>query len=244
MNIIYLSVKESPKDKYDLTYSFLKKEGLFENAGTYSCISSNEERVRGIVNDLIKSEDFGKIYYSALPKMIELFYPQSKHKSEENNNGSSTSQRQFIQVTECPVLFDHGFRKKYERFTTQLNLITEIAGKLKDQGFSDVAEKALEFQEKVWEATNLFIENPTKEKYLAFKKTVDMASKDASPALGTHRGYEQLLGNMLLAILGFGVFYGIAVWRNGGLFFKTNAQENVDLVIAMTNDLEPFPMAL
>ena len=249
MNIFYLSVMESPtsQDKYDLIcHSYLKKEGRFTDAFSSKVESSTEERARDIVNELIKPEDCGKIYYiSARPEIIELFKPEWKHKSEENNNDSSTSQPRFILVTELPVLFDPGFRKKYELFTTQLNLITEIAGKLKERGFDDVALKAFEFQQSVLEATNLFIENPTKEKYLAFKETVNAASKVASPALGTHRGYKQLLGNMLLAILGFGVFYGIAVWKNGGLFFKTNSQENVDLVIAMTNDLEPLiPMAL
>ncbi|MCL5273103.1 MAG: hypothetical protein M1486_07385, partial [Gammaproteobacteria bacterium] len=64
------------------------------------------------------------------------------------------------------------------------------------------------------------------------------------PELEHHRGLKQLLGNILLAVLGFGVVYLAAAAINKAvtgnfLFFKTESAKIVDDIKSNVNEFEP-----
>lgn len=57
--------------------------------------------------------------------------------------------------------------------------------------------------------------------YIKFKDQAKKAIDHAHTELDNHRGWKQVLGNIGLAILGFGVFYLAAVLINRNVFFNT-----------------------
>jgi hypothetical protein len=132
------------------------------------------------------------------------------------------------------------FLDKIESLQAQLNLIKIKENDLKNRGYEKATNQANTFHHTVSSELSNFLQNPTAENFKSFKDQVQTAYVQASPDLGTHRGYKQLLGHVLLAILGLGVFYGIAVWKNGGFFFKTDSMEKIDSAVKICNSLDVF----
>ena len=244
----FLKLEKSPdqsQDKYNmqLVVVSVEKEPFSFKSEKSSLLGASLSRVLQYVCATLKAhpvEDTGEpcqFYLSANEEIIKLFNHDLNKKRQEDNSASSA-----IRVTPLiglQGLFDGKYQEKCHLFEAQLGLIAEKVVSLRRRGYEAVADKAQNFHTFVSDAANLYFQNPTVEQYQDFRNKVNKAYIEASPDLGTHRGYKQLLGNVLLAILGLGVFYGIAVWINGGLFFKTDSMEKVDSLIAISNNLAP-----
>lgn len=86
--------------------------------------------------------------------------------------------------------------------------------------------------------------NPNKEAFKTFKTQCDVSIEKSRPELEHHRGLKQLLGNILLAVLGFGVLYLAAAAINKAvtgnfLFFKTESAKIVDDIKSNVNEFDP-----
>lgn len=125
------------------------------------------------------------------------------------------------------------FFSKIERvkseFAIELETIRNKSKKLRDDGHITAANKALELYQRLGIHANTYFLNPEQSNYIEFKKQVKDNIKDAYDELSQHRGWKRLLGNIALAILGFGILYLAAVMINRNIFFnKTDSAEKLD----------------
>lgn len=118
-----------------------------------------------------------------------------------------------------------------EQFLIQLKSISRKADFLEQDGHKQAANCAHRLYETIhahydhW--INKEITNQT------FQTQCSQAIDTARPELEKHRGWKQLLGNLMLAIVGLGVFYVAAGLINKAvtghfLFFKTDSQQKID----------------
>lgn len=162
----------------------------------------------------------------------------------QNNNNASK-----IKFIGLQGLFNDEFLKKHRQFEDQLALVADKVQNLHERGYEVLARKMNGFHDWVLEAAKAYFINPTVENYNRFKNSVDNAyiAKillnaedviDPETDFQMHRDCKYILGNILLAILGLGVFYGIAVYLNGGLFFqKTDSLEKIDALFTASHNL-------
>jgi hypothetical protein len=136
-------------------------------------------------------------------------------------------------------VFNEEYISKCKVIQENLKLINEKAINLEQRGFKVAARYAKNFYENVSRDANSYFLKPTKENYDHFKKSAESEYNRAYPTLKKHRGYKQLLGNILLCILGLGYFYILAVWKNKGLFFQTDSKEKIDSAYKACSEL-PF----
>ncbi|KTD31655.1 Dot/Icm T4SS effector [Legionella moravica] len=104
-----------------------------------------------------------------------------------------------------------------------------------------VAETLLE---NLVSAKSAYDVNPNKESYQHFKTQCVASIDQARPELERHRGLKQLLGNIVLAVIGLGVVYLAAAALNKAvtgnfLFFKTNTAKIVDEIKSNVDEFEP-----
>jgi hypothetical protein len=119
--------------------------------------------------------------------------------------------------------------KKRNEFTLQLNIIATKAAKLRHDGYITAAEKAEQLHTNLSLHSKTYFDNPTKEAYGSFYNKTKKELETAHQELDKHRGWKRVLGNIGLAILGFGVIYIAAVLINKNMFFnKTDSAEKLD----------------
>jgi hypothetical protein len=119
--------------------------------------------------------------------------------------------------------------KKKREFDSQLNIISKKAVKLRTDGHLTAADKADELHTSLIRHSQIYFSNPTKEAHIAFKNQSKEDIKKAHEELDKHRGWKRVLGNIGLAILGFGILYIAAVLINRNVFFnKTDSTEKLD----------------
>ena len=86
-----------------------------------------------------------------------------------------------------------------------------------------------------------YMSSPTYTNYRNFHADAKKSIEDASELKNHRQLWKVILGNILLAIVGIGVIYGIAVARNGGFFFgKTKSQELIEELDITKRDI-PCP---
>lgn len=120
-----------------------------------------------------------------------------------------------------------------EHFNTQLKLLLDknlkfykraLSNDKDTQKFWDAYLASYKLYDKLKTTSSAYFKSPSKDGFIEFKKNCDQAIKNSRGILEQHRGFKQLLGNLALAIIGLGVFYGIAVGinyvNNKSLFFK------------------------
>jgi hypothetical protein len=112
---------------------------------------------------------------------------------------------------------------------TQLSVISEKATKLRNDGHLTAADKADQLYTNLTKSSQTYFAYPTEEAYVTFKNQIKDDIKNAHKELDKHRGWKRLLGNIGLAILGFGILYLAAVVINRNVFFnKTDSAEKLD----------------
>jgi hypothetical protein len=110
----------------------------------------------------------------------------------------------------------------------------------------DVAQTLLEDLVK---AKSTYDVNPNQEAFKKFKTQCDTSIEKSRPELEQHRGWKQLLGNILLAVLGFGVVYLAAAAINKAvtgnfLFFNTKSSKIVNDIKSNLDELEPTQLTI
>ncbi len=119
--------------------------------------------------------------------------------------------------------------KKQVPFNGQLKLILEKASQLRKDGHLTAADAADHLYKKLNTQAQNYFSDPTEEAYNAFKEQAKAEIKQAHIELDKHRGWKRVLGNVFLAIIGFGVLYLAAVLINRNVFFNnTDSSEKLD----------------
>lgn len=131
--------------------------------------------------------------------------------------------------TKKEIEFSSNLKKKIKAFTSQLDVILEKGKQLRKDGHLIAADKADELHRNLTIRSKKYFSNPIKDNYTIFKKlSIDDINK-AHIELDKHRGWKRVLGNIGLAILGFGVLYLVAVAINRNIFFnKTDSSVKLD----------------
>ncbi|CAM2819177.1 hypothetical protein [Legionella worsleiensis] len=119
--------------------------------------------------------------------------------------------------------------KKQTEFNNQLNIIRVKSEQLRKDGHLVAAKAATALYEKLTESSKTYLANPTEQAYINFKNQAKNDINEAHKELDKHRGWKRVLGNILLAILGFGILYLAALAMNKNLFFnKTDSADKLD----------------
>ncbi|KTD32360.1 effector protein B, substrate of the Dot/Icm secretion system [Legionella moravica] len=127
------------------------------------------------------------------------------------------------------IEFPLKLEKKQKEFDTQLSIISKKATKLRNYGHITAADKADQLYTNLTKLSQTYFPNPTEEAYVTFKNQTKDKIKNAHKILDKHRGWNRVLGNIGLAILGFGILYLAAVVINRNVFFnKTDSTEKLD----------------
>lgn len=127
------------------------------------------------------------------------------------------------------IEFSSNLETKQKAFTSQLNVILDKAKQLRKDEHLIAADKADELHRNLIQRSQTYFSNPTEETYITFKRLSKDDIEKAHEELDKHRGWKRVLGNIGLAILGFGILYLIAVAINRNIFFnKTDSSEKLD----------------
>lgn len=112
------------------------------------------------------------------------------------------------------------FRQSKDKFNKQLSIIQTKARALHKGGHQAAADAADELISKLTVQSNRYFADPTEAAYRVFQRQAKIDIAVSSYELEKHRGWKKILGNIALAILGFGIIYAVAVAINKGLFFN------------------------
>jgi hypothetical protein len=90
--------------------------------------------------------------------------------------------------------------------------------------------------------------NRTLKEYIEFRSNVFIISQRNRDALENYPGPKKIVGNIILAVLGLGIFYGIAVGLNyllndRALFFKAEPVNKLDAFVNAVDQLKNNPFA-
>ncbi|CEG57512.1 hypothetical protein [Legionella fallonii] len=125
------------------------------------------------------------------------------------------------------LTFVEELNKKKLQFEKQLSLIKAKAENLDQRGHDAAAKKANELHLRLTELSDGYFENPSRDNYEYFKKEAQEAINNSKSELQNHRGWNHILANIGLAILGFLVLYVAAVAINRGFFFTQTQSEKL-----------------
>lgn len=121
------------------------------------------------------------------------------------------------------------FEQRQRRFANNLEAILEKARNLRNDGHLVAADAAETLYSDLTQYARTYFSNPTEAGYAAFKEQAKHRIHEAHDELDKHRGWKRVLGNIGLFILGFGIFYLIAIAINKNIFFnKTDSAEKLD----------------
>jgi hypothetical protein len=134
------------------------------------------------------------------------------------------------------------FEKNKTAFNSQLAVLAKKAKQLrKDKQFT-AADAAERLHQELTKKADAYFANPTEEAYSTFKKHSKADIEQAHKELDKHRGCKRVLGNIGLAILGFGILYFVAIAIHKNLFFnKTDSSKKLDQ-FAKLIDADTFRM--
>ena len=143
----------------------------------------------------------------------------------KNNKNFYHVYEDFIKMPAPKFNFD----EVQHNFTTQLHIIADKRDKLRKDGHLNAAAVAKTLHDNLDKLSQTYFKSPTEKAYETFKKQAKNEIKKAHTELDNHRGWKQILGNIGLAILGFGIIYLIAVLVNRSMFFnKTDSSKKLD----------------
>ncbi|HAU3911427.1 TPA: hypothetical protein F7082_14965 [Legionella pneumophila] len=179
-----------------------------------------------------------------LPTLISIGHEQSPLSEDITGQVSiikevantATSNELFKNIVQKELInnkkeieFSLKLEKKQKEFDTQLSIISKKATKLRNDGHITAADKADQLHTNLTKLSQTYFANPTEEAYVTFKNQTKDDIKNAHKELDKHRGWKRVLGNIGLAILGFGILYLVAVVINRNVFFnKTDSTEKLD----------------
>ncbi|KTD48136.1 ubiquitin-like protein [Legionella quateirensis] len=142
------------------------------------------------------------------------------------------------QQTETPT--QEVIQEAEKNIATLRGLIAQWKSKTEDLTIRNEPE-AYKAANAVYTALNdrseAYFAKPTKENFIAlktaFENSLDENKNNNRKTLETHRGVKELLGNIVLAIIGVGVLYLIAAVANKAIngrftFFKTESEELIE----------------
>ncbi|MCX7117248.1 MAG: hypothetical protein NTW94_04980 [Legionellales bacterium] len=132
-----------------------------------------------------------------------------------------------------------------DRFIRQLFLLEEKAEKLYQDGFRADSRKAFQLHDKLHLSSQDYLQGRIT--LIEFRDISDTALGKAHDVLGKHHGWKQFLGNLGLAIAGFGigyVFLGLVNFTITGHFLlfrpKTKLAQNLDDLQVTIEHLAPL----
>ena len=132
------------------------------------------------------------------------------------------------------------FPSRKHTFVNSLTAIQTKATELLERKNVIAANAAQELYDTLTLASDAYFNNPNADTYQEFKTAAQVAIDEAAKTLDEHRGWKQILGNIMLAIIGLGVFYLVAVAINGGLFFnKTDSRKKLDTLQQAVEQIAP-----
>ncbi len=138
----------------------------------------------------------------------------------------------------CHLNLEIELHKLQTSFFAKLELINIKAVEFEKNQHLDAAVAAKRLYESVKESAHVLFENKvqyTEADLEKFKMSCFAAIDAASVELNTQRGWKQIVGNLTLAVVGFGVLFAAAVVINKAvtgnfLFFKTDFAEKVSIL--------------
>ncbi|MBL7479399.1 hypothetical protein [Legionella bononiensis] len=163
---------------------------------------------------------------------------------------------QSIPVTIATNLSYQVANKKFESLLKEFvnkiaDLDTRATNAAKARNYTDAASlrKAQNVAQTLLEdlvtAKSDYDARPTQDNYTVFKSKCVESIEKSKPELEHHRGLKQLLGNIVLAVLGLGVVYLAAAAINKAItgnfmFFKTESAKIVDKIKNNVDELAPI----
>jgi hypothetical protein len=124
--------------------------------------------------------------------------------------------------------------KEYMSLVDSLGKISKKADNLYARGFANEGAHARRLADDISREFKQFIDDPSADKLIQFKRKAVSRIDKARPILEQHRGWKRFLGNLSLAIITFGIGYLPAISINKlitghWLFFnKTDSEEKID----------------
>lgn len=141
------------------------------------------------------------------------------------------------------------FNKSIIRIEDAIRDLKQYNKDLEEKGINK-SEVIEEFIRKFKFQFDLYLKSDrTLEDYKYFRKVVLDIKNDRISLLETHRGAKQIIGNLVLAVLGMGVIYGLAVSINylcnkKAFFFQTESAKKVNSIMSDVEELMNNPLAV
>lgn len=244
----------SAKRKFNL--SVVKYVVLFDEKDNEA-----EERVKESINLIApcrNEDDTVDLVLLTYKQKEQIINPLSEETTSQFNTRSfmrcKSINRNNTYLAQADT-YNHLERLKLTFSEKKINLRTRIdelkikAEELKSRGHQKAADTANTLCNQLTTALNTYMLNPQSlAGHTQFKHDCARYIDAAKPELHTHRGMKQLLANLTLAVLGLGVFFGIACLINKKmnghyLFFnnmKTTSDGYIDRInIAIENIAQP-----
>jgi hypothetical protein len=129
-------------------------------------------------------------------------------------------------------------------FEEQLRLLHKKITHFEKHNHTKAAEVALELHRNLTHEGSLYFPNPNQETHQNFQEKCAEHIDKARPELEKHRGWGQVLANILIAVACAVVLYPIALGINKArtgnyLFFKTDSAKIIDEIIESNNNSAP-----
>ena len=141
----------------------------------------------------------------------------------------STQRQNFREILLSEIHFLSKLDEKKCKFAIQLDIVEKKAKQLRQDGHITAADKADTLRKNLINHSQAYFSSPELANYQVFKREVRKDIEEVYEELSLHRGWKRLLGNIALAILGFGILYLAAVMWNRNVFFnKTDSAEKLD----------------
>lgn len=122
-----------------------------------------------------------------------------------------------------------------------ITIMKEKANNLRSRGYYSEAKIAERLTSKVIVELKNFIEEPTQDNLDGFRAKTKLAISTARPALNKHRGWNHILGNLLIAITTFGAGFLAkkAITGKGSFFNTTDSGRKIDKLSEGIESIKP-----
>ena len=233
---IYLSKHSTREDLFNLK---ILHETTMQDNGSFGDTDINSIKFQTVLNYLASNLRDDSTYVCVIPVNFDV-------SNELFTDLIHTSFPRFIispsvnQIGALDFKASFEFLSRKHTFVNSLTAIQTKATELLERKNVIAANAAQELYDTLTLASDAYFNNPNADTYQEFKTAAQVAIDEAAKTLDEHRGWKQILGNIMLAIIGLGVFYLVAVAINGGLFFnKTDSRKKLDTLQQAVEQIAP-----
>lgn len=246
-----LITKEN-EDTYNFTFKIRDSNPINPYRHQYFEVNYKHIRIESIFDTingkLVECTDRGQIIYPLLcfdPKLPWKIKNQLQNLFI-NDDGKQGIQKPMIHRTPYQFEFEKFIIKnwgelpssRYNELKLNCKKCMESLEELKKHDHdAKIVDAASKLYEKLEHAAKIYFKHPNEKKsYDLFLEKTREAIDEAAPVLNQYPNMKEILGNILLAVLGLGVLYGIAVAINGGFFFKPASRELLKQINKLSSD--------